>query len=193
MASTLTCDWCGHEMTDSFASSSDRVSLQPLGNPGRSWPFVDLHQGCLRDMATRLGAANAESHRVTPRPNASDRDDWRRGRDREWEESRAGWTQLTKLARERLILETLGDEGYTVPELVTKLAAEHERRRVHYSDVYPVVRCLLFAGEVRRVSEPVRRTRKAVWRYFRQAELRGPIAELERVVNDPTDENEGPS
>ena len=100
-------------------------------------------------------------------------------------EQRNVWKRLSRLDRERLAIEVIGEKHLTVSELTARIESELGGRSVvsvYVSDVRPLLARLIGAGELDRFGEQWRgRTR---YRYFRRTQLSGPIAELERMFTE---------
>ena len=91
------------------------------------------------------------------------------------------WRSLPLHERQRLVLEALADERRTRAEIAERALGN----RAYQVLLDGVLRQLMAAGDVRRAEIPgYRGGPYPRWRYVRNAELRGPIAELERTFND---------
>jgi hypothetical protein len=108
----------------------------------------------------------------------------RERRMREWHEGTEAWRLLRWPGRERVALEALRDGRLTTGELVTRINAAQDECRVYVSDMRPLLKRMLEAGEVDR--EPEYRASGTLWRwrYFRRTKLDGPIADLNRALED---------
>lgn len=94
----------------------------------------------------------------------------------------SAWKRIEQHQRQRLVLEALGDVGLTVSELAERLATP--QMTVNYTDVYPLLtQHMELAGEVYRVAEPWKGTKTRA-RWFRNTKLSGPIAELQRALEE---------
>lgn len=92
------------------------------------------------------------------------------------------WERHEQHHRQRLVIEALGAEGLTVRELADRL--ETPDMVMSYTRLYPLLTKIMEpAGEVRRTVEPWRGT-KTITRWYRNTKLEGPIAELQRALDE---------
>jgi hypothetical protein len=106
----------------------------------------------------------------------------RERQDREQRERWARWKNTPQHDRERLILEVLGDERLKSREVAARLE-EKIGGAVWYGPAYAALEKMRQAGEVDREPAEMYRGRR-VWRYFRRATLEGPIADLQRQLDE---------
>ncbi|MEJ7785437.1 MAG: hypothetical protein WKF96_11575 [Solirubrobacteraceae bacterium] len=174
MGAHYVCDYCGEPITDGRRDASMFVIGQGFHR--------DYHSGtCWEIVRGALDSLCGDSQRHESLAEFHER----------WRASRAGWTGLSQLERDRLLIGMIGNDRLSIKELIDRLATEPDRSNVLYSDLYPPLKALLVAGELDRVSEPYgRKGSRTIHRYFRQTELRGPIVDLDRAFNDPTDAEE---
>jgi hypothetical protein len=94
--------------------------------------------------------------------------------------AREAWQATPKHERRRLALDTLGDAALTVRELLDRMraAAPELADALHESNTRRLLTDLVTRGEVHREGE--RWKNRTRYRYRRAAELRGPIADLDR-------------
>lgn len=176
MSSNYVCDYCG----ESIDSQRDHASVHAIG-----WEqFGDYHVNpCLGFIRQAIEAAcgtpstRSSSHRDSTAERRASRE--------QWDATREGWTQLSLLHRERLVIETIGEGKMSVGEILARWSDRPDMSNVLYGDVYPTVRALYKAGELDRAIEPVKGTRRSCQHYFRKTELAGPIADLERALDEP--------
>jgi hypothetical protein len=90
---------------------------------------------------------------------------------------------FTRPQRERFILEQLGDEGLTTGEIAERFSKHHPELGLYPGHIQPIVADMFKNRELRReptgLSGPNPR-----WRYFRNATLEGPIADLDRQLQE---------
>jgi hypothetical protein len=103
-----------------------------------------------------------------------------------YRERRAAWRRLPIPARGRLIVELLGEDVLTCREIARRVDAQYGADyNVYTSTVQAELYRLMQAGEVRR--RPGYGGRQNPHRYFRNRDLEGPIADLERTYRDAAD------
>jgi hypothetical protein len=91
------------------------------------------------------------------------------------------WRSLSQPARERLVLECLGNSSLNTGQLAVSLVGHKTYRET----VATVLKALMAKGEVQREQAPGwTGGAQAKWLYSRSAELRGAIAELERAFEE---------
>lgn len=93
------------------------------------------------------------------------------------------WTdEVSPQERERQVLSVLSEHRLTIRELTERLDAELEAR-VYESHVRACVMRLFAARELDRKPEPGLKGRPR-FRYFKRTRLEGPIADLERALQE---------
>lgn len=96
------------------------------------------------------------------------------------------WHVLEPAARERLVLEAIGDETRTQRQIVRRtseiLPDSITDRTVYDHMVYTALRRLVEAGEIDRRPGPVWKGRR-IWVYYRRTELTGEIADIAEQFN----------
>lgn len=105
---------------------------------------------------------------------------------RECRERSAAWKEIGHADRARLIFEVIGDGRSTVTE-VTAMLEERlgDGVAVYQGTTRQVLMRLLSEGELDR--EPEHFQGKIRYRFFRNTNLAGPIADLERTFHDDVD------
>lgn len=105
----------------------------------------------------------------------------------EWREQRSAWRRIPAHERDRLVIQLLGSERLTVSELTrrlrTELAGTTDVLYPGSAEVRPILKRLMTARELDRA--PADRAGRTRYRYFRRTELSGPIADLERMLQEP--------
>lgn len=104
----------------------------------------------------------------------------------EYLEAEKAWHPMPIASKERIVIESLGDDRLPVRELaarVNKTMGGKGGPALYRAGVELVLRRLVACGEVDRVKARAGR-RGVIWHYFRRRELDGPIAELERAFQD---------
>ena len=103
--------------------------------------------------------------------------------DRERREEAAIWKSVSKVERERVAIEMIGEGRLTLTELTHKFQ-EHFGfdGTIYHSQIRPIAMRLLAAGELQREAEDFQG--KVRYRWFRRRGLDGPIADLERAYHD---------
>lgn len=96
---------------------------------------------------------------------------------------RAEWRSIPMIVREHLVIELVGEDRLTASGVREKLEQSLPACLILTDDAGTVLRRLWKAGELDRVSD--RLGGRQVYRYFRNLELSGPIAELERLFGEP--------
>lgn len=110
-------------------------------------------------------------------------DDERARRRERWAERDREWhNQLTVREREDLVLEQLATRGFTITDLTRELGTAHPELKIWRSGVTQIVRGLFNRRELSREPEPF--AGKVRYRYFRDADLNGPIVDLERAYRE---------
>jgi hypothetical protein len=183
MGATYVCDLCGKPIED----QRDRATVSALGDP--RFKRREVHVPACLEVLDRIVEEVCNLRGVTwnmPEQEPTARDDLRE-QHREVHERWARWHDLDVAAKERIIIEALGDDSYPVSALAAKIGKQLDAS-VHYSGAYPILERLREAGEVQREAEPWRTTRTR-WRYSRRRGMSGPIADLERAFN--SDEQDG--
>lgn len=95
---------------------------------------------------------------------------------------RALWKDLPVSARERVILETIGDRRVTNRGIWESIRSANPDATIYLSDVTALTGRLRRAGEIVAEREPWKgRTRN---RFHRRTDLDGPIADLDRAFRD---------
>lgn len=105
----------------------------------------------------------------------------------ECQAAKAAWARFTLAQRTHLTLELLGDDRLTVRELTERFCTRLPECRLYDSNVRALVGRLFTAGELDRVGERYRKGDSIRYRYFRRP-LSGPIADLDREFDAPTEE-----
>jgi hypothetical protein len=179
MTLTVTCDWClepieadGYSLTqlDRLGlNDEDRGSVVLEGHfPGsrNSKDFGDFHYPDCFHAALRLIRDRHRSGVRSDSPN-----------------HRREWREVNRAERHRLALDALGDGRLTAAQVFERVAAKlGEDARFYRSNIDPVLRDLLEAGEVDREREP--RGKRMMWVYSARRELDGEIAELDRAFRE---------
>lgn len=92
------------------------------------------------------------------------------------------WTDKPVPVRERIVLETIGDGRLTNRGIWEAVCEAHPEVRLYKSDIAPLTRRLVAAGEIVCEREAWRgRTRN---RYHRRTDLDGTIADLDRAFRE---------
>lgn len=151
--------------------------------------YGELHRALEADDRQR-SLDEAKGHLNTLKTSA-DSEREKQGR-RVWEnlkESRAveaRWKGLTHERRESLVLHALADARCTAHEINERvneaLGATGDWSAVYPDDMARVVRQMFKAGQFDRALDPRSRRRRFV--YFRKRGLDGPIADLQRALDD---------
>lgn len=105
----------------------------------------------------------------------------------EYWERRRGWTTMPMHLRQRVVLEALGDQRRTVRETLTRIEKTRPDLKLHDPDVRYVLDRMLEAGEVDRETEQFKN--KPRWRWHRNIDLHGTIADLDRVFHQEGDQD----
>ena len=104
------------------------------------------------------------------------------------QERKRAWRVAPLAVRERIVLEALGDQRMSLWELTSHLY--HTRRDIYVTADYlrKLLTRLVEAGELHEVNEspPPPRSGRRRRVYFRNAELSGPIADLEKAFASPS-------
>lgn len=105
--------------------------------------------------------------------------------------SPTAWRRVPRVARERMLLETLGDGRMTARELLHRL---YQLPDAAFTEQYTkmLLRELVAAGELEREQEPIN-GRRWHWVYFRRTDLSGPILDLDLAFQEPNDGREWPA
>jgi hypothetical protein len=121
-----------------------------------------------------------------PAAGASDTGDNKRPVDEDWRTAGDRWKRMSYPDRERLVIAAIGDDSVGVKQIVDKLQTDLGKYAVYREGVQAVLKRLMEASEVCRAEVPgYRGGPHPRWQYFRNTQLDGPIADLERTFNEP--------
>lgn len=186
MSVDYTCDHCGQpiESNDERASLWVRPSWKGVGRRRTERVYHDNNGGltCFAEVLALLEQAELDGGRPTSPQDSLTAFNLTAFK-KSWAEQREGWTQLSLIERERLVVETLGESTLSISDLIEKWS-DRPDLKIHYPEVYPTVKALYDAGELNRSIRPVRGTARVCNHYFRKTELSGPITDLERTFHD---------
>lgn len=168
MSTTYVCDYCG----DIIAEERERAAVHAIG-----WASLgDYHRSpCLGFVKQAVeDACGSPVGRVTPEEQRRSEDDrWR------W------WERQPRHIRHRLVLEALGERALTARQVAERIEREHPEGALYANQMTYVLKQLLEAGEVQR--EPEQFQKKLRYRWSRKTDLTGPIAGLQRQLDEAKD------
>ena len=185
MATQITCDYCGEPIADPHLMVRLRSNGHEYSSTPWGWELVlqdvghyhaSEDQQCWAEMFDRLALVHAVSSDLGPDREAVERRiERRRQRDRnaelrEQQNRRAhAWRRLPQERRDELLLQALGEQRLTIPELTSQLNAGLDAPTdgwptLYSSTVASMVRRLVAVGEFDRIGEPFQG--KIRYRYF---------------------------
>ena len=182
MSITYTCDYCGEEIGNeaymTIEAGFERGSKKGGWRSGYFGHYHSSHRrgcyGAMRDALSELhGQGRAADDEHPNRPDELDRRD-------------VSSKTMPRVERVHLVLNALGDKRLTLGELSARIE-EQAGVWVYDSRLRPLVYQLHEAGELDRVGERRAKGDKpgAIrYRYLRRRELAGPIADLERALEE---------
>jgi hypothetical protein len=103
----------------------------------------------------------------------------------EYAKAKAAWKRISKVDRDRIALELIGDDRLIIRELCYRFGERLPDCNIYEGYVRPIVYRLLAAGELVREPEPRVPGGTAIrYRYHRNTDLSGDIADLDRTFHD---------
>jgi len=179
MGRITTCDLCREPIAGDHINAASVRVIAFGRNVQREY-----HQGRNGepDCIARVLARFLQAERMTEGGAQSQEDQRMRSLEDQWR-MRSFKRQTTPREREHLVLGLFGEGArLTRAEARRQLEQELPQYDVHTSEVAGAMDRLMACGDLGREKEPFHNRYR--WRYFRRAELEGPIADLQRALDE---------
>lgn len=198
------CDFCGEPIEDDLMVRLKTDGHRESGTPW-GWELVLGDVGhyhasednpCWAEMLDRLSLIHDVSKDLGPKREDLERraaeQTKRKQHQDEYDETKRKWRRVSTDRREELLIQVLGGERLLIREVAVRINAElggsdDGARIVDEYETRPLVMRLFHDGQLGREPETFNKTHTR-YRYFRNGGPDAPIAELEQVYQDESEE-----